>query len=72
MPYVMKFVPKLTVFAQTGIIALTVQTYFCFRLYAISKKWYVAAPVMALCVFSFLGAVIEVSVATLRPPSGIV
>ncbi|KAJ7275098.1 hypothetical protein C8J57DRAFT_1592801, partial [Mycena rebaudengoi] len=56
---------------MTGIIALTVQTYFCFRLYAISKKWYVAAPVMALCVFSFLGAVIEVSVAALRAPFGI-
>ncbi|KAJ7032420.1 hypothetical protein C8F04DRAFT_1261959 [Mycena alexandri] len=36
-------------------IGLYVQTYFCYRLWVISKrKWYIVAPIQALCVFGFL------------------
>ncbi|KAJ7285105.1 hypothetical protein C8J57DRAFT_1290455 [Mycena rebaudengoi] len=41
-------------------INIFVQAYFCFRLNAISKKWYVVAPAAALCVFSYIAAIINV------------
>ncbi|KAJ7285101.1 hypothetical protein C8J57DRAFT_709572 [Mycena rebaudengoi] len=40
-------------------IDILVQAYFCFRLYVISKKWYVVAPAAALCVFSYIAAIIS-------------
>ncbi|KAJ7112534.1 hypothetical protein C8R44DRAFT_631698 [Mycena epipterygia] len=39
-------------------IGLYVQSYFCFRLWVISQKWYVAAPIQFLAVFGFLSIVV--------------
>jgi hypothetical protein len=49
---------------QGAIIGLLVQAYFCQRLYAISKRWWVTAPIMALVVFSFVGVIASVGVPT--------
>ncbi|KAJ7512944.1 hypothetical protein B0H11DRAFT_2302969 [Mycena galericulata] len=43
---------------MVAMIGLYVQTYFCYRLWVISKKWYVAAPVAALFLFAFLAIVV--------------
>jgi hypothetical protein len=58
---------KLTVFVQGATINILVQAYFCFRLNAISKKWYVVAPAVALCVFSYIAAIINVRSCIVSP-----
>ncbi|KAJ6619269.1 hypothetical protein B0H10DRAFT_2163983 [Mycena sp. CBHHK59/15] len=39
---------------MVALIGLYVQCYFCFRLYVISKKWYVVAPIATVFLFAFL------------------
>ncbi|KAF7326064.1 hypothetical protein MKEN_00457700 [Mycena kentingensis (nom. inval.)] len=39
---------------MVAIIGFYVQNYFCFRLWVISKSWYVVAPIYLLFVFAFL------------------
>ncbi|KAJ6557916.1 hypothetical protein B0H19DRAFT_1376470 [Mycena capillaripes] len=41
-----------------GLIGSYVQSYFCFRLWAISKKWYVVAPIVAVFLFALLSIVV--------------
>ncbi|KAJ6478753.1 hypothetical protein C8R47DRAFT_1219304 [Mycena vitilis] len=43
---------------MVAIIGLFVQSYFCYRLWVISKKWYVVAPIGTLFLFAFLSIVI--------------
>ncbi|KAJ6587454.1 hypothetical protein DFH09DRAFT_1307683 [Mycena vulgaris] len=43
---------------MVALIGLYVQCYFCFRLWVISKKWYVVAPVGVLFLFAFLSIVV--------------
>ncbi|KAJ6557929.1 hypothetical protein B0H19DRAFT_1261506 [Mycena capillaripes] len=41
-----------------GLIGSYVQSYFCFRLWVISKKWYVVAPIVAVFLFALLSIVV--------------
>ncbi|KAJ7032022.1 hypothetical protein C8F04DRAFT_1360134 [Mycena alexandri] len=43
---------------MVALIGLYVQSYFCFRLWAISKKLYVVAPIFLLFLFAFLAIVV--------------
>ncbi|KAJ7503780.1 hypothetical protein B0H11DRAFT_2355580 [Mycena galericulata] len=43
---------------MTATIGLYVQSYFCYRLFVISKKWYVVAPIVTLFVFAYLSMVV--------------
>ncbi|KAJ7918422.1 hypothetical protein B0H13DRAFT_2321389 [Mycena leptocephala] len=43
---------------MVALIGLYVQSYFCFRLWVISKKWYVVAPIATLFLFAFLSIVV--------------
>ncbi|KAJ7221944.1 hypothetical protein C8J57DRAFT_244890 [Mycena rebaudengoi] len=57
---------------MAALIGLLVQAYFCWRLYAISKKWWIAAPIMALVVFSFVGIIVSYDYSTTRPDDPII
>ncbi|KAJ7642042.1 hypothetical protein FB45DRAFT_1054383 [Roridomyces roridus] len=35
-------------------IDLYVQSYFCYRLWAVSNKWFVVAPIVAIFIFAYL------------------
>ncbi|KAJ7702761.1 hypothetical protein B0H17DRAFT_1042948 [Mycena rosella] len=43
---------------MVAIIGVYVQAYFCFRLWVISKRWYVVAPIATLFFFAFLAIVV--------------
>ncbi|KAJ7138888.1 hypothetical protein C8R46DRAFT_1200961 [Mycena filopes] len=43
---------------MVALIGLYVQAYFCFRLYVISKRWYVVVPIATLFFFGFLSIVV--------------
>ncbi|KAJ7108736.1 hypothetical protein C8R44DRAFT_884772 [Mycena epipterygia] len=43
---------------MVAVIGYYVQCYFCFRLYVISKKWIVVAPIATLFLFAFLAIVV--------------
>ncbi|KAJ7359659.1 hypothetical protein DFH08DRAFT_1038655 [Mycena albidolilacea] len=43
---------------MTALVGLYVQSYFCFRLWVISKKWYIVAPVATVFLFAFLSIVV--------------
>ncbi|KAJ7449127.1 hypothetical protein B0H11DRAFT_2241515 [Mycena galericulata] len=43
---------------MVALIGLYVQSYFCYRLLVISKKWYVVAPVASIFLFAFLAIVV--------------
>ncbi|KAJ7185819.1 hypothetical protein C8R46DRAFT_387030 [Mycena filopes] len=43
---------------MVAFIGLYVQSYFCYRLYVVSNKWYVAAPVAGLFFFAFLAVAV--------------
>ncbi|KAJ7734546.1 hypothetical protein DFH07DRAFT_988865 [Mycena maculata] len=43
---------------MVALIGLYVQTYFCFRLWVISRKWYVVAPIATIFLFAFLAIVV--------------
>ncbi|KAJ7452949.1 hypothetical protein FB451DRAFT_1565855 [Mycena latifolia] len=45
---------------MVAVIGLYVQTYFCYRLWVISTKWYVVAPILLLCLFGFLAIVVAI------------
>jgi hypothetical protein len=47
--------------SQVALIGLYVQSYFCWRLYAISKKWWIVTPIASLFLFAVLAIVIAVS-----------
>ncbi|KAJ7221943.1 hypothetical protein C8J57DRAFT_1593707 [Mycena rebaudengoi] len=55
-----------------AIIGLLVQAYFCQRLYAISKRWWVTAPIMALVVFSFVGVIASSYYITTKPDNPVI
>ncbi len=37
---------------MVSLISLYVQSYFCYRLHAVSKKWWIVTPVLVLYLFS--------------------
>ncbi|KAJ6616726.1 hypothetical protein B0H10DRAFT_2219219 [Mycena sp. CBHHK59/15] len=43
---------------MVALIGAYVQCYFCFRLYVISRRWYVVAPIATLFLFAFLSMVV--------------
>ncbi|KAF7359774.1 hypothetical protein MVEN_00702200 [Mycena venus] len=43
---------------MVAIIGLYVQSYFCYRLWVVSRKWFVAAPIALLFAFAFLSIVV--------------
>ncbi|KAJ6616727.1 hypothetical protein B0H10DRAFT_1798878, partial [Mycena sp. CBHHK59/15] len=43
---------------MAAVIGAYVQCYFCFRLYVISKRWYVVAPIATVFLFAFLSIVV--------------
>ncbi|KAJ7292084.1 hypothetical protein C8J57DRAFT_1492563 [Mycena rebaudengoi] len=43
---------------MVALIGLYVQSYFCWRLYAISKKWWIVTPIASLFLFAVLAIVI--------------
>ncbi|KAJ7184738.1 hypothetical protein C8R46DRAFT_1208914 [Mycena filopes] len=43
---------------MVALIGFYVQCYFCFRLYVISKRWYVMAPIATLFLFGFLSIIV--------------
>ncbi|KAJ7666371.1 hypothetical protein B0H17DRAFT_1210691 [Mycena rosella] len=43
---------------MVALMGFYVQSYFCFRLWVISKKWYVVAPVATIFLFAFLSMVV--------------
>ncbi|KAJ7087978.1 hypothetical protein B0H15DRAFT_294954 [Mycena belliarum] len=43
---------------MVAIIGLYVQSFFCWRLWVISRKWYVMAPIAAVLVFGFISVVV--------------
>ncbi|KAJ7450416.1 hypothetical protein FB451DRAFT_1527572 [Mycena latifolia] len=47
-------------------IGLYVQTYFCYRLWVISMRWYVVAPIHLLCVFGFLAIAVVIHLVALQ------
>ncbi|KAJ6542401.1 hypothetical protein B0H10DRAFT_1854675 [Mycena sp. CBHHK59/15] len=46
---------------MVAVIGAYVQWYFCFRLYVLSKRWYVVAPIATLFLFTFLSIIVAVS-----------
>ncbi|KAJ7242953.1 hypothetical protein C8J57DRAFT_1477263 [Mycena rebaudengoi] len=45
-----------------AVIAIYVQTYYCYRLWRLSQKWWVIAPILALMGLSVVAAIITASV----------
>ncbi|KAJ7506128.1 hypothetical protein B0H11DRAFT_2153906 [Mycena galericulata] len=56
---------------MTATIGLYVQSDFCYRLFVISKKRYVVAPIVTLFVFAYLSMVIGDSQGCARPTPGL-
>jgi hypothetical protein len=52
---------RLLMFLQVAAIGLYVQSYLCWRLWVISKKWWVAAFIQLVCIFGFLSMAVAVS-----------
>ncbi|KAJ7914071.1 hypothetical protein B0H13DRAFT_2325662 [Mycena leptocephala] len=50
---------------------LYVQAYFCFRLWVISKKWYVVVPIATLFVFAFLAIAVATYFISAQNDAGI-
>jgi hypothetical protein len=50
----------LLILTQVALCDLHVQAYFCLRLWVISKKWYVVAPMATFFVFAFLAIAVAV------------
>jgi hypothetical protein len=47
---------------QVAICGFYVQSYFCYRLWVISKRWYIVALVYTLFCFAFLSMVVAVRI----------
>ncbi|KAJ7288727.1 hypothetical protein C8J57DRAFT_1642896 [Mycena rebaudengoi] len=45
-----------------AVIAIYVQTYYCYRLWRLSQKWWVIAPILSLMLLSLTSAIIAASV----------
>ncbi len=45
---------------QIAVISFYVQCFFCYRLYALSKMWWIAAPIKVLYVLGLTSAIVAV------------
>ncbi|KAG7443968.1 uncharacterized protein BT62DRAFT_934552 [Guyanagaster necrorhizus] len=56
---------------MVALISFYVQCYYCYRLWIISERWWIVLPIMLVCIFAIIAAILTVSTRVYQKNSAI-